>query len=306
MRRLMIVTLAVALLTGIGAVGAGAQAEEKALVSGWFQDRQVEYYDFGTNTPLAANDTVPTQPIWVFIYGMNADGTPDMVEGQHNIIDVVPGEAGYTDLWRVVMVTVPDDYDPDSIRSAEEVRDSGFEQTTTDMLVNCPIVPEGTTLEGGEPLQQGWNDGEAVFYPDFGANPATTRPIWVFIHGMNPDGTPDFVEGQNNIIDVVPGQAGYTAFWRVNMVTVPDDYEPNSIRSAADVVAAGFEITETDMVVNCPVTQVAGAAVGGIPNAGSGAGGGGSSSLPYIIGLLAALGALGAGGAAFAFARRRT
>lgn len=284
---------------------ANAQAEEKTLVSGWFQNRAVEYYDFGTNTPLAANDTVPTQPLWVFIHGINADGTPDFVGGQHNIVDVVPGEPGYSDLWQVVMVTVPDDYVPDSIRSAQDVSESGYEQRTTDMLVNCPIVPEGTTLEGGEPLVQGWNDGEEVFYPDFGENPATVEPIWVFIHDMNADGTPDFVEGQNNIIDTVPGQAGYTAFWQVNMVTVPDGYEPNSIRSAADVRAAGFEITETEMVVNCPVTQVAGVTVGGIPSAGTGPGGSDGSSLPYVlIGTLAALGALGAGGAAVALARR--
>ena len=287
---------------------AGAQGEEKTLVAGWFQDREVQYYDFGTNTPLAANNTVPTQPIWVFIHGMNADGTPDFVEGQHNIVDVVPGEPGYSDLWQVVMVTVPEDYEPDSIRSAEDVRDSGFETQTTGMLVNCPIVPEGTTLETGQELVQGWHDGEEVFYPDFGANPATVAPIWVFIHGMNDDGTPDFVEGQHNIIDTVPGDADYTAFWQVNMVTVPADYEPDSIRSAADVVDAGFQITETDMVVNCPVVEVAavvGGAPSGAPSAGTGGDGDDSSTMLYVI--IAALVAAGvvAGGAGFAYTRVR-
>ena len=262
----MVAIIALLVVTGAAVLGetAGAQAQEKTLTSGWYQDRQVEYYDFGTNTPLGASNTVPTQPIWVFIHGMNPDGTPDFVEGQHNIVDVKPGDPAYSDLWQVQLVTVPDDYVPDSIRSAEEVLDSGYDIAPTDMLVNCPIVPEGTTLEGGEPLVQGWYKGEEVFYPDFGANPATVEPIWVFIHGMNADGTPDLVEGQNNIIDTVPGEADYTAFWRVNMVTVPEGYEPNSIRSAADVIAAGFEITQTDMVVNCPVVEVA-AAPGGQP-----------------------------------------
>jgi len=290
--------------------GAGAQVEEKTLVSGWYQDRQVEYYDFGTNTPLVGENSVQTQPIWVFIHGMNPDGTPDLVEGQHNIIDVVPGEPGYSDLWQVVFVTVPDDYEADSIRSAEEARDSGYETETTDMFVNCPIVPAGTTLEGGKELVQGWNDGEEVFYPDFGANPPTTAPIWVFIHGMNADGTPDFVEGQSNIIDTVPGDADYTAFWRVNMVTVPEGYEPNSIRSAADVLAAGFAIAETDMVVNCPVTEVAaapGEAPSGVPNAGTGYGSSGDGGSTALIAALAAIGAFGvvATAGAFAYSRRR-
>lgn len=287
-----------------------AQAEEKTLISGWYQNRQVKYYDFGTNTPLIGDNGVQTQPIWVFIHGMKADGTPDLVQGQHNIIDIVPGQPGYSDLWQVVFVTVPDDYEADSIRSAQEVQDSGYPTQTTAMFVNCPIVPAGTTLESGKELVQGWNDDEEVFYPDFGANPPMASPIWVLIHGMNADGTPDFVEGQNNIIDDIPGDADYSAFWRVNLVTVPADYEPNSIRSAADVFAAGYEITETDMLVNCPVTEVAAApseAPSGVPAAGTGYGGDGGGPATALIATLAGIGAFAviATGAGFAYSRRR-
>ena len=291
-----------------GTAGAQDGPQNLELVSGWYQDREVQYYDFGTNTPLAGSDSVPTQPIWVFIHGMNDDGTPDFVEGQHNIIDLVPGEPGYTDLWQVILVTVPDGYEPDSITSAAEVAESGYETTVTDMLVNCPIVPAGTTLETGQELVQGWNDGEEVFYPDFGANPATVAPIWVLIHGMNDDGTPDFVEGQHNIIDTVPGESDYTAFWLVNLVTVPDGYEADSIRSAQDVLDAGYEITATDMVVNCPVVNVAAAPSGGpsgAPSTGTGPGDTGSSAWLYaLIGGVAAFGALALGGA-FAYQRSR-
>jgi hypothetical protein len=117
--------LAAATLAGASVMGAlaltasaGAQeGSEETLVSGWFRDRQVRYYDFGDNTKLASGSLVQTAPIYVFIHGMNADGTPDFVQGQHNIVDVVPGDAGYSDLWQVMMVTVPADYEPDSIRS---------------------------------------------------------------------------------------------------------------------------------------------------------------------------------------------
>lgn len=308
-RVLFIAAIGALVLSSISAVFyplANAQTAQKALVSGWFRDRQVKYYDFGTNTHLATNHVVSIQPIFVFIHGMNADGTPQMVEGQHNIVGVVPGDDGYSDLWQVTFVTVPQNYQPDSVRSAQDIRDAGYETTVTDMFVNCPIVPEGTTLEGGEELKQGWHNDEKVFYPDFGANPTNTQPIWVFIHGMNADGTPDLVQGQSNIIDTVPGDAGYSAFWQVNMVTVPAGYQPNSIKSAADVRSSGYPIAETQMVVNCPVTQVAGLTVAGMPSTGTGPNGSGGSSLPYIlIGTLAALGALGASGAGFAFARRR-
>lgn len=306
-RLVALVAVAVAVGAALVVAPSAHAQEEFSLVDGWFRDRAVEYYDFGTNTPLVGDSAVQTSPIYAFIHGMNADGTPDFVEGQHNVVATVPGDAGYSDLWQVVLVTVPEDYEADSITSEQGVLDSGYETTVTDMFVNCPIVPEGSTLEGGEELTQGWHDGEEVFYPDFGANPATVAPIWVLIHGMNADGTPDFVEGQQNIIDTVPGQADYTAFWRVNLVTVPEDYEANSITSAADVLSAGYEITETDMVVNCPVTFVADASdVTGMPDTGSAVQSDGSGVSALFIALAALGGAAAmAAGAGYAIARRR-
>lgn len=226
------------------------------LVSGWYQDKEVRYYDFGANTPLN-NGVVGTAPIYAFIYGMNADGTPEFVPGQHNIVDVVPGDAGYSDLWQVMLVTVPRSYEADSIRSVTELSAAGHDITGTDIFVNCPIVPENTELEGGESLTQGWHDGEAVFYPDFGPNPPEAAPIWAFITGMDAQGAPQFVEGQKNIIDVVPGDEGYSAFWQVNLVTVPASYVANTITSRDELMAAGHDITATDILVNCPVTFVA-------------------------------------------------
>lgn len=296
MRKALILAAAAVMVgAALSSIASTAQAQpagREDLVSGWFRDRAVEYYDFGTNTPEAGEGIVATAPIFVFIHGMNADGTPQIVEGQHNVVDVVPGDPGYSDLWQVNFVTVPDDYEPDSITSKADIDASGYPVEATNMLVNCPIVPAGTVLENGEPLVQGWNKSEEVFYPDFGPNPATAEPIWVLIYGMNADGTPDFVEGQNNIIDTVPGDPGYTAFWDVKLVTVPADYEPNSIRSAADVLTAGFEITEAGMVVNCPVVSVAEApsaapaGAEGLPAAGSGGlldqGGSGTPWLLYL------------------------
>ncbi|MEZ4522136.1 MAG: hypothetical protein R3A46_10920 [Thermomicrobiales bacterium] len=224
----------------------------RMLVSGWYRGGEVEYYDFGMNTPLTEGDSVATAPIWVLVHEMMAGEDPQFVEGQHNIVDVVPGDDGYSDLWQVMLVEVPDDYEADSIRDASEISEMAYPVTETEMYVNCPIVPEGTELEGGEPLVQGWYQGQEVYYPDFGMNPPFAIPIWAFITGMDSDGNPIFVEGQHNIIDAVPGDDGYSAFWRVNLVMVDDEYEPDSIRDAADVDEM-YEITQTDLVVNCPV-----------------------------------------------------
>ena len=237
-----------------GAMMDDMTAMELSLIAGWYKGREVEYYDFGMHTPLTEGSSVLTAPIYVFITGMDASGNPQFVEGQHNVIAVVPGEEGYSDLWQVMLVTVEDGYEADSAKSVDAVMSGGFEVTETDMFVNCPVVAEGTTLEGGEELVQGWKDGEAVFYPDFGANPPAAVPIWAFITGMDASGSPQFLEGQMNIIDSVPDDVGYSAFWRVNLVMAPEDYEANSIKSADEIRAMEYRVEETDLVVNCPVT----------------------------------------------------
>jgi hypothetical protein len=227
---------------------------ELKLVTGWYRDSEVKYYDFGSNTPLTEGNSIAVAPIYAFITGMDADGNPMFVDGQHNIVAVKPGDDGYSDLWNVNLVVVDDSYEPDSVTAVSDVMSGGFDVMETEIFVNCPIVDEGTTLEGGEPLVQGWYNGEQVFYPDFGANPPVAIPIFAFITGMDADGNPMFVDGQNNIIDSVPDDAGYSAFWRVNLVVVPDDYEANSITSADGVRSSGMDTMQTDIVVNCPVT----------------------------------------------------
>jgi hypothetical protein len=232
-------------------------ANLRQLVSGWYKGRSVRYYDFGDQTKLTQGNSIGTAPIYAFTRGMKADGTPDLVAGQGNVIDVRPGDAGYSDLWQVMLVTVPATYTANSVKSRAEITAQGLPVTQTNMLVNCPVVASGTKLEGGEKLVQGWYRGQEVFYPDFGANPAAAIPIWAFITGMDERGMPRLVQGQSNIIDSVPADPGYSAFWRVNLVTVPSGYVANTIKAADAIRSSGYSVMQTDMVVNCPVVSVA-------------------------------------------------
>lgn len=231
-------------------------AQQFDLVDGWYQDRRVRYYDFGMNTVLLeGGPALVTAPIYAPVRMNN--GAPEFIEGQRNIIDVVPGDEGYSDLWQVMLVIVDDDdYEANDLRSKADVDASGFDMMPAGFFVNCPVVPAGSTLEGGEELVAGWYKGADVFYPDFGMNINLAVPIWAFATGIE-DGAPVFVEGQQNIINVVPGETGYSAFWRVNLVMVDDTYEPNSLRSADDVLASDWPIMQVANVVNCPVTEVA-------------------------------------------------
>ena len=221
-------------------------------VSCWYKGKEVYYYDFGTNTPLV--NGVPTvAPIWVLIYGNKADGTPDFVAGGHNVIDVIPGDPGYSDLWQVMLVTVPRSYQPDSLTSAADVMARNFPTQTTMMFVNCPVVPAGSTIQDNRPLIQCWYKGQKAYYYDFGANDDVAAPIWAFITGFDSNNKPIFLAGQHNIVDVVPGDKGYSAFWKVNLVTVPSVYAPDTLRSVDDVMKSGYPVTPTNVNVNCPL-----------------------------------------------------
>ena len=267
------------------------------LTQGWFQGRETFYYDFGSNS-ATTNDakSIAPAPIYVLVTGFDAGGKPQMVQGQRNIIDVVPGDAGYSDLWSVIFVTVPSGYVANTLKSADEVKASGYPMKPTDVLVNCPVVPLNSRL--AEPLNgsteptKGWYKGREVHYFDFGPNPAFTVPIFAFITGIGADGTPQFVAGQHNIIDVLPGQPGYSAFWDVNLVKVPAGYKANSITSADAVKKSGYEIVHPGIVVNCPVIRTADAMMGGGMEQPSMSGGmdqsgsmtGGESSMPGMPG----------------------
>lgn len=53
-------------------------------------------------------------------------GAPEQVDGQFNIYDTVPGMAGYSPLWQFNYVIVPRDYVPQTLRSEQDCRSSGY------------------------------------------------------------------------------------------------------------------------------------------------------------------------------------
>lgn len=226
------------------------------LVQGWYEGDQTFYYDFGAHTQASEDGSeVVTAPIYVLVTGFDEDGNPQVVEGQHNIVDVVPGDEGYSDLWEVTFVTVPEDYQANTITSAQEILDGDYEMTVPGVYVNCPIVPAGSELENAEdaPLVTGWYRGEEIFYFDFGPNEPITAPIYAFVTGFDTDGNPQFVDGQHNVIGVVPGDEGYSAFWYVNLVVVPEEYQANTITSVQEVLDSDYETVQPGLLVNCPV-----------------------------------------------------
>jgi hypothetical protein len=53
-------------------------------------------------------------------------GDPEVVTGQYNIYDSVPGMAKYSPIWQFNYVVVPRDYRPNTLRSQADCRSSGY------------------------------------------------------------------------------------------------------------------------------------------------------------------------------------
>lgn len=218
------------------------------------------YYNFDVQSDTPA-------PIYVLF--REAATTP--VQGQLNIIDVLPGDPGYSDFWQVQRVTVPSSYVANSLTSFEELTLEGLEISVTDTLVNCPVVPEGSTARlrvggGSTGLVQGWYRGQVAHYFSFEEAGLTgtkvpVAPIYVTFN-INPgeaDGGPSsgFLEestgGQtHNVLAALPDSSDYSPLWSVSPY---DNADFDSVSDLASAEAANI-LAQGVALVNCPVAEI--------------------------------------------------
>ncbi len=220
----------------------------------------VSYYNF---------DVQPTSPAPIYAF-FRQDETP--VEGQLNVIGVIPGDQDYNDFWHVHKVTVTDDYEPNTVTSAGELMDGDYAISETNVIKNCPVVPEGSTasMRYGDTdpgLVQGWYDGQVVSYFLFEEAPLTisngnvpVSPIYVTFNknpgeegGGPPSGflTESGSDQTHNVVATVPGDDGYSPLWLVNIYDNADFDGVSDLSSAtsAELLASGAA------TVNCPITS---------------------------------------------------
>ncbi|AZH27093.1 hypothetical protein [Haloplanus aerogenes] len=222
----------------------------------------VTYYNF---------DVQSTTPAPIYVLFHEGEDTP--VEGQLNVVDVVPGDDGYNDFWQVHRVTVPEDYVANTVTSRHDIQAAGYDVSATETLVNCPVVPDGSTATmrlGDDPtgLVEGWYQGQVVSYFQFTEAPLTAAggsvpvsPIYVAFN-TNPgeDGggpASGFVteagsDRTHNVVATVPGDDGYSPLWSVNVYDNADFDRVSDLASATDAeLLAGGVAT-----VNCPLVAV--------------------------------------------------
>jgi hypothetical protein len=223
----------------------------------------ITYYNFDVLPPAPA-------PIYVFF----SEGSSSELGAQLHVIDVLPGDAGYNDFWQVVKVTVPAGYVPNSVTSLAEIQAAGFTTTPTSTLVNCPVVPDGSTARlrytsESASLVRGWYRDQIVKYFSFDEHALTataaggavpTAPIYVTFN-INPDptnpasGPPSGFETEpssvqtHNVASVLPEDVAYSPLWQV---IAYDNASFSSVSDLATAQQAPVLVPDAGLV-NCPI-----------------------------------------------------
>jgi hypothetical protein len=157
------------------------------------------------------------------------DPTPAVMH-EDGSIDVIPGDPGYSDFFRL---------------------------EGTQQAIDCPIVPRGTTAREGNPTTHELTyRGTKVICLQFG-DPLTldedgkvpTSPIYVTFgkEGFVREGaTPQ----THNVVFSLPGDADYSPLWAVHV------YDPRAFSLVHDEsTAVRARVVKEGPLVNCPVVR---------------------------------------------------
>ncbi len=167
------------------------------------------------------------------------------------IIDVLPGDVGYTPWWRRTVVRTTDKYQGEKIWSRAAV-DAGVrlgilsEPEPTTSIVNCPVALQGTTFEVGNGLvseaSRVWYRNTAAYWIQFKETldvPLESRemprfpvyvlqridsaaPLYEFATGVDLNGD-RALNASNNIFAGGLDEARYSPLWFASFVRVAAD-----------------------------------------------------------------------------------
>ena len=96
----------------------------------WFDGKVVFAVDLGRVVIDPAQVKVAQE--YQIVYSVELDdngrsaGEPELIEGQLNIYDTVPGMDRYSPIWQFNYVVVPRDYTPNTLRSEADCLNSGY------------------------------------------------------------------------------------------------------------------------------------------------------------------------------------
>ncbi|MBZ5637187.1 MAG: hypothetical protein LAO51_00370 [Acidobacteriia bacterium] len=178
-------------------------------------------------------DVRPAKPSRYYVF---YDRVGNYQLGQFPVVDAAPGDPGYSDLWDIIKVIVPDGFEPfNRIRDAATVErlladpKSRYTTQRTGILLNGPVVPEGTSAslkadnrEGSATLLYAWYRGKRAPYLYFEGSlraEGDSSPVALMQFPGGSPGVPlglALADGKTKpTIDAVPKGPGYSPLHRV-------------------------------------------------------------------------------------------
>lgn len=210
----------------------------------------VRYYNFDVQNPVPGT-----------LYRFTHAGKREPLAGQLDVVDTIPGDAGYSDFWRIAWVEVPASFVPGSITSAVQIR--GFQVTPSHVAINCPVVPWGSIareahgVAAAVTVELSYRNARITCLR-FGSDlqldrdRVPTSPIYVTFAseaaGFQTEGkTPQ----THNVVMSLPGDLDYSPLWQVNI------YDSSAFDKVRDATTAlGAPLVKQGPLVNCPIVSI--------------------------------------------------
>ena len=193
------------------------------------------------------------------------------VLGQRPVFSSLPPDSSdpISPFRRIIQVTVPDGYQPNTLQSSEDVINSGFRTEATNRVENNPLISEDLPTSPTQVRGVAWSDGEPVTYLELGtvpySSPQNRLGVGVVYFMRNRDKT-DLPSRPLPIFDSVPGDLLYSPIRQVfravseSQVETLNDDPAADIRSQEDLLravnAGQFQLEDTQEYFNYPVVSL--------------------------------------------------
>jgi hypothetical protein len=204
-------------------------------------------------------------------YRLTHAGDHAALPGELDLVDVIPGDARYSDFWRLAWVEVPPEYVVGSITSVEQLRSRDFPIHPDPTIIDCPIVPRGSTAKEAHGVAAAvpselWYRGARVSCLDFGElsvgedGRVPTSPIYVTFARNPPEGGPSSgfrtettTPQTHNVVMSLPGDVDYSPLWAVHIY---DRAAFDRVHDATTALNARL-LEPNGPLVNCPIVFIA-------------------------------------------------
>ncbi len=112
--------------------GARLAGDSATAMTGWYEGREVSFFDFGPISPTPA-------PMFGFVRGEGA-GEMDYIPEQFSVVDTLPGAPPYVDLWELRVVRADSGYVANSIKSSAALSSGNLRVQPTPAIRNGPVA----------------------------------------------------------------------------------------------------------------------------------------------------------------------